>query len=293
MLLRQMQREEPLYAVCDAQGRLRGYVQPALWHIHERSILLAFLTARNGVAQRLTLPAPAEHDAPAVADALLHALNDYWQRHATTGDLIHWPSCDPWLEPIIKKHGFLLDSVCAFHPLLSTISPFIAASSFITRPARPTDEATLLELFREELQAHEPYTPFVHLSPGVLQAFQTKLERLWRGTSLEEGAPLILVVEFDGEVVAMGDCSLLEIQPDSEPGYTPPGRYGCIDNISVRAAMRGQGVGSLLVQAVYAAFAAIRLELDGYVLWYNPDNLPARSFWSRLGYEPLWTTYQR
>jgi GNAT superfamily N-acetyltransferase len=293
MLQREGQRESALYAVCDVHGRLRGYVQPALWRIHERSILLAFLTARNGVAQGLTLPSPEEHDALVIADMLLHRLNDYWQQHATTGDLIQWPSHDTWLEPVLKRHGFLLDSVCALHPLPSTISSGNASAPLITRHARPTDEATLLELFREELQAHEPYTPFVHITPGVLQAFQAKLARLWRGTSLENGAPLILVVECDGEVVAMAECTLLEIQPDDEPGYTPPGRYGCIDNISVHAAMRGLGVGRLLVQAVYAAFAAKHQELDGYMLWYNPDNLPARAFWSRLGYAPLWTTYQR
>ncbi len=293
ILQRKRQHEEPFYAICDAQGRVCGYVQPALWRIHERSTLLAFLTPCNGVARLLTLPSPEEHDAPVIADMLLRRLNEYWQRHATTGDLIQWPSRDTWLEPVLKQHGFLLDSVCALHPMSSNISSSNASTAFLTRPARPADEAMLLELFCEELRAHEPYTPFVRMTPEVIPAFQTKLERLWRGRSLEAGAPLILVTEFAGEVVAMAECTLLEIHPDDEPGYTPPGRYGCIDNICVHATMRGRGVGRSLVQAVYAAFAEKHLELDGYLLWYNPDNLPARTFWSRLGYEPLWTTYQR
>jgi ribosomal protein S18 acetylase RimI-like enzyme len=283
--------EKPIYVVHNAQGQIRGSVQPALWLLQEQSTLLAFLTRRNGIAQQLILPAPDEHDALIVADMLLHALNDYWQHHATTGDLIRWPSCDTWLEPVLKKHGFLLDSVCAFRPLPP--SPTFISSSFTIRPAQSADQETLLVLFQEELLAHRPYTPFVHLTSAVLQAFQAKLERFWQGTSLEDGAPLFLVMEQNDKIVAMAQCSLLTVRPDDEPGLTPPGLYGSIDNICVHSSMRGQGSGRLLVEAVYASFAATRLKLDGCVLWYNPDNPLARSFWSRAGFEPLWTTYQR
>ncbi len=105
------------------------------------------------------------------------------------------------------------------------------------------------------------------------------------------GAPLVLVAEQQGQVVGMAENTLLDVSADEEPGFTPPGRYACIDNVCVREQVRGQGIGRLLVQAVFEAFAP--LQLAGYVLWYNPGNPLAAFFWPHLGFVPLWTTYQR
>jgi GNAT superfamily N-acetyltransferase len=285
--------EQPL-VVLDANGRVRGYAKPGIWELSETSILRAFLSARNGVAQHLTLPDPAEEDAPVVAAALLTALSDIWQRLDTTGDLVRWPSTDSWLEPRLAEQGFRLDSVCATRSLQPLPEVLHAPSpQLVIRPVRPADEEVLIVLFEEELRYHERYTPFVRSSPAVLAAFRGKLARLWAGASLEAGAPLILAVEQAGEIVAMAENTLLVLGPDDQPGFTPPGRYGCIDNVCVREALRGQGIGRLLVQAIFDAFAATGLQLDGYLLWYNPDNPQAGQFWSHLGFRPLWTTYQR
>lgn len=285
--------EQALVAV-DATGHVRGYVRPGVWELSETSILRAFLSARNGVTGHLTLPAPAEEEAHAVAAALLAALSASWRSHDTSGDLIRWPSTDSWLEPSLWEQGFRLDSVCATRPLQPEDSAMHAPSSpFTTREALPEDEEVLVELLEEELHYHERYTPFVRSSPAVLAAFRRKLARLWAGASPEEGAPLMLVVERADEIVAMAENTLLVVGPDDEPGFTPPGRYGCIDNVSVREERRGQGIGRLLVRAIFDAFAATGLLLDGSILWYNPDNPQARHFWPRMGFQPLWTTYQR
>jgi len=216
----------------------------------------------------------------------------WWQDHTTTGDLIRWPSADRWLVARLAAHGFRLDSVCA---LLGPQDSWHhdPPSGVVTRPARPTDEEALVELFEEELRYHEQYTPFVRSHPAVLAAFRRKLACLWAGERMEEGAPLVLVAQRGIEVIGMAETTLLSIASDEEPGFTPPGRYGCIDNVSVRADLRGQGVGHLLVQAVYDAFATLHLDLDGWLLWYNPDNPEAGRFWPRRGFVPLWTTYQR
>src|SRR6266700_1003988 len=47
--------ERPLVAL-DAKGHVRGYVKPDVWPLSSSSILLAFLTERNGIARSLTLP---------------------------------------------------------------------------------------------------------------------------------------------------------------------------------------------------------------------------------------------
>jgi GNAT superfamily N-acetyltransferase len=283
--------EQSLVAL-DARGRVRGYARPSVWQLAETSMMRAFLSARNGVAQQLILPDPEDEDAQAVLAALLAALSLWWKDQGTTGDLVRWPSADAWVEPSLAAQGLRLDSVCAARgsdvPARRSPPPGI-----VTRQAWPADEQALLKLFEEELQYHERYTPFVRRSPAVLTAFRRKLARRWAGASLEDGAPLVLVAEREGVIVGMAETTLLNIGPDDEPGFTPPGRYGCLDNVCVREAWRGQSIGQLLVQTVEDMFVALPLDLDGWLLWYNPDNPQAAHFWPRRGFVPLWTTYQR
>lgn len=283
---------EQALVACDAQGRMRGFVQLSVWEIAETSILRAFLSARNGITQHLILPDPGDADAEVVLAGLLSALSVQWKERETTGDLVRWPSIDAWIEPSLVAQGFRLDSVCAARdshvPVRRSSLPGI-----VIRQAWPADETALMRLFEEELRYHERFTPFVRRSPAVLAAFRRKLARRWAGVSLEQNAPLVLVAERDREVAGMVETTLLDIGPDDEPGFTPPGRYGCLDNMCVLENVRGQGIGTLLVQAVSDAFAARSLHLDGWLLWYNPDNPRAARFWPHMGFVPLWTTYQR
>ena len=288
------QRGEPSLVALDASEGVRGYVQPAVWELSAHSALHAFLSARNGVALDLTLPDPADADASAVAEALLAALSQFWQRQHTSGDLIRWPSADIWIAPQLLAQNFRLDSVCAAHPFQPlTGREHPGSSALVIRPAQPEDEDMVLALFEEELGYHEGYTPFVRRSPLALAAFRRTLSRQWAGQPLAAGGALVLVAELDGQTVAMAEQSLLDLLPDDEPGFTPPGRYGCIDNVCVRESLRGQGIGHLLVHAIEDAFMATCLPLDGYLLWFNPDNPLAGRFWSSMGFVPLWTTYQR
>ncbi len=286
-ITRQLAGDVAPFIALDEGGRVRGYALPSVWALKPDSILLSFLTARNGILQNLTLPDP--QDAAAVVLTMLSALDAFWRSAITTGALIRWPTGDSWLEPFLVEHGFQLDSVCAIRPL----QPFFASRSTLplnVRFALPGDEEALVQLFEAELLFHAPYTPFVRSSPQVLQAFRDKLERV--GLNPTEGAPLVLVVERAHEAVAMAELTLLEVEPSDEPGFTPPGRYCCIDNMSVREDLQGQGLGRVLVQAIADALPAFQSQLDGYVLWFNPANPRASRFWSRLGFQPLWTTYQ-
>ena len=91
----------------------------------------------------------------------------------------------------------------------------------------------------------------------------------------------------------MAESTLLTVATSDEPGFTSPGRYGCIDNICVSEHLRGQGLGWLLVQASCDALVAQAGPLDGFLLWYNLANTQATHFWSRMEFTPLWTTYQK
>lgn len=278
----------------NTQEQVRGLACPEVWELAETSLLRAFLPERAGVTRYLALSDPQEGDASQALGALLTAFSVWWQAQGTTGEVIRWPAANQWLVARLAAHGFSLDSVCAMRAPTQPDAPApLPAAPCGIRPARSVDEASLVALFAEELSYHERYTPFVRCNATVLEAFRRKLGRLWAGESLEAGAPLILVAERAGEVIGMAETTLLDIGPDDEPGFTPPGRYGCIDNVSMQEAWRGQGIGTLLVQAVYDAFAALLFALEGWLLWYNPDNPQAAHFWPRLGFVPLWITYQR
>jgi len=280
------------FVALDQEGKLRGAAFAALWELTPKSTLLAFLTPRSGTAQLLTLPHPQEEDAEAVVSALLTELSPRWDRLSTTGDLIRWPSSDGWIERVLLTHTFLLDSVCALHPPGSLRAELRAIPTSVRiREARSTDEAAILQLYEEELRYHKDCIPFARISPGALAGFRAKLAFLWEARALLLGAPLVLVAEQHGQVVGMAETTLLDVAEEDEPGFTPPGRYGCIDNLCVGEQARGQGIGRSLVQAVFEVFATF--SLSGYVLWYNPGNSLASAFWPRLGFVPLWTTYQR
>ena len=294
--LRESSQQEALVAL-DEEGHVRGYGRPGIWEVQPTSILRAFLTARNGIVSTLTLPNPADEDAGVVATALLSALDTFWQQASTSGNLVRWPSTDGWLAGVLTEQGLQLDSICALRPLqpLFAVRP-TSGSDQRVRLARPDDEDALVALFEEELLFHERYTPFVRSSTPVLDAFRRKLRHMWEGDALdvlEAGAPVVLVVEHAGSVVAMAENTLLAVSPHDEPGYTPAGCYWCLDNVSVRESFQGQGIGRLLVQGVEDIREELGLLLDGYVLWFNPDNPKAARFWMGLGFQPLWTTYQR
>ncbi len=287
-----IQSEEKCLVAFDKQGYVRGYVLPSLWQLSAESELLAFFTPINGVADSLILPSPLEEDTHEVVSSLLVALNTYWKVQHTGRHVLRWPSCDLWLQPLLKEHGFMLDSDLAHRPpqpLLPTQQTF--SSPLRARVARADDEDVLVKLFEEELRFHEPYTPFVRISPQVISAFRSRLARMWAGEKLEDGAPLVVIVEWDNKIIAMAENDLLFIKSEEETGMLPAGCYGHLNNVSVQSDMRGRGVGRVLVQAVLDSFA--KMHLDGYLLWFNPDNPLARSFWLHLGFVPIIRTYQR
>jgi GNAT superfamily N-acetyltransferase len=278
----------------DTAGRLRGAVVPAVWQVKRESMLRAFVAGCNGVTHQFILPDPQDGDLPDVLGALLEALTVFWQQHDTDADLLRWPSLETWMLPLIAGYGFQLDSICA----VRNLDPFFATVPRVpgglhVRLAQPSDAPALLRLFDTELLFHERSTPFVRSSPAVLQAFGRKLEHLWRGEPFEDGAPLIVVAEQDECLVAMAENTLVTIGEQDEPGFTPPGSYWCIDNVSVLEAFQRQGIGRVLVQTIESMRLTLSLGMKGYLLWYNPDNTTAEQFWSRLGFTPLWTTYQR
>jgi ribosomal protein S18 acetylase RimI-like enzyme len=276
----------------DSEGRVRGYALPSMWKMAEDDEMIAFFTKFNGSMQYWILPAPSESDAIPVAEALLDALTEYWQQKGTYGDLVRWPSSDPWIEPVLFERRFLVDSQMALRSL-EPLGPSKRESTvgFHARLARPEDEDALLRLYHEELAFHVPYTQFVRMVPALESGMRERLRMIWARKSVLDGAPLVVVIERNGEVVAMAENELLVVQEFGGFSLMPAARYGYLNNVSVSEKVRGQGVGRLLVEEVFTAFSPYKI--DAYLLWYSQDNPLASGFWPHLGFRPLWKTYQR
>lgn len=261
--------------------RPRGYVQADTWDIPDGSPARSFFTAHNGVARFLTLPPPNDPDATPVLTALLDTLDHQWDVMGTEAEILTWPSRDLWFGSILEARGFIPDTVFAFRPL-GALAVSEAAAPLVTRLARREDEDRLVSLYLEEIDYHVQRAPFPWRPADLAAEFRDKLARVWVGDSVEDHAPLIMVIERDGRVVGMAECYVEK---------TPAGRYGYLNNVAVRADQRGQGVGRALVAASLTTLAA--LDVQGYSLYYMLANSIARQVWPRLGFEPLTTRYQR
>ncbi len=278
---------EPL-VVRDAE-RVRGYVQPGLWEVLDGSTAACFFPPLTGLASHLTLPPPDAPDCRAVAETVLEALDERWAAMGTLGEVISWPSRDGWLAPILAARGFVADSALAVRPLTPLPQQTRAAGELRARRAEPADEDALVALYLEEIECHVRLAPYAWRIEGLEAGFRVGLAQAWARVSVEDHAPLLVVVERGGEVVAMAETTIEHVKRGRS--YLPPGRYGYLNNVSVREDCRGQGVGRVLVEAALTELAA--LDVDGFYLYFLDANPLASRFWPRVGFEPLVTRYQR
>ncbi|MFN8483436.1 MAG: GNAT family N-acetyltransferase [Anaerolineae bacterium] len=286
-LLESERQPEMTPFVVRADGVVRGYVQPGCWDVPADSTAACFLPARVGLAYHLALPPPAAPDCALVAGALLDALDGRWAALGTDGEVISWPSRDGWLAPLLTARGFLPESFLAFRPVTPLSSPKVA--DIRARRAQPADEDRLVALYLEEIGFHVERATFPWRVEGLEAGFRVALAQAWAFASVEDHAPLLVVVERDGEVVGMAETYIEQVKRGA--GYLRPGRYGYLNNVAVREDCRGQGVGRALAEAALAELGA--LGVDGFYLYYMAANPLAQGFWPRLGFEALVTRYQR
>ncbi len=292
---RQRQTEPPLVAR-DASGGVRGYVATRLREFSpERqgdATLLEVFRPRTGFAEDMSLPAPEEEDAVPVATALLEAVQHRWQEQGTLADVCRWPYLDTAVNILLQQAGFEAFLLRAFRPLdpLPPAQRPVPADLRVRR-ARPADEDVLVDLYLEESRYHHQHSPFFRMTPGLAADFRSVVTAGWKGKAIEEGGPLVIVVEHAGEVVAMAYTYLVRVNDLTNRDSLPPGRYADIAEVGVRAQLRGQGIGRALTRGVFEAYAD--LQIDGYVLGFSPHNPLASQFWPRLGFRPFWNLYQR
>jgi len=269
----------------DEQQTVRALAIPGVWEIPEDDEMRGFFLPRNGTVG-LALPRPDEPEATAVTEALLDAVEAWWQQQAVDGTRITWPADDDWLAGLLTERGYVADSAGAIRPL-EPLPPLPETADFTIRQAQPEDEETLVALHLEEVRFHEAYTPYSRVVPAIEPAFRQRLARVWQGKPVgEQDTPLLLVAERDAQVIGFTENWLSTMAGS----WFPDGRYAYLNSVGVAEGARGQGIGRLLVADTLHALA--QYEIVGFYLYYVLTNPLSSRFWPKMGFRPLLITYK-
>lgn len=263
--------EAPGLVAVDATGLVGGHLRPVLVEVPEEDEMRSFAAAR----------AVSWREVTAVDTGALAALVDV-ARMPGAADAALWPAVDSEAEPVFAGLG--LEPAFAF--ALRAPGPLTPRRSAAVRAARPEDADALAALHAEEVAFHEPHTPYVRVVPTLEPAFRSRLDRLWAGAN--DGSS-VHVLTVDGVVAGMCESMVQTVQDNG--GQLPAGRYGYLNSVAVGARFRGQGFGRTLVSSVIDDLAATGV--DGYTLWFALGNPLASQVWPRLGFRPLWISYER
>ncbi|SFC36956.1 Protein N-acetyltransferase, RimJ/RimL family [Micromonospora sediminimaris] len=275
-------------AICDADGVI-ALAWPAVEHYDPDSDKLAYYERDTGTTFGLTI---RQTGGPCLAalNALLTQIEQDWRAAGATGANLVWPCREMSIDQPLAAHGFAKDACIAVKPMAE---PRPAATgrrrSLSARLAVPDDEPMLLRLQEAVLAAHIPDSPFARRVPAVRARFHDRLAEMWAGRTPADGAPLVVVAEDQGQIVGMSECFVRrhDIALDM---LLPDGLYGYVNTFGVLPERRGGGAGRFLADAVERALS--HFDVRGIYLYYSYYNTAAMAFWSKVGYSPLWRTYQ-
>jgi ribosomal protein S18 acetylase RimI-like enzyme len=144
------------------------------------------------------------------------------------------------------------------------------------RPARPGDAAAIARVHVETWRA-----AYAGIVPGAYLVSMTESKQAlqWNHSIRRATAPeAVLAAESTdlpgGRIVGFGSCGPARGQPGSGP------RGGEVFTLYVAPDWQGQGIGRLLLEALFARLRAG--DLDEAIIWVLNDN-PARFFYEALG----------
>ncbi|MBO0804707.1 MAG: GNAT family N-acetyltransferase [Nocardiopsaceae bacterium] len=243
-----------------------------------------------GPADRFTLvPRLAGQDVAVATDELLTAWRDHLagvgaSRGPDAGASVVWPSRDVTGVRALLGHGLQPLTVIAARSRPEGPQPSPRQAFGVTiRSAGPEDEEAVLGL---ELQLVKFDAQF---GGPVWRTATPALVRADIRDCLRRRANWTWLAERHGRAVG-----LLVLQPPSESGWIA-GLTGCapaayLQTMFVDSRERGTGIGSAMVRNLHA-----RLDADGIavtLLHHSQVNPLSGPFWNRMGYRPLWTSWE-
>jgi GNAT superfamily N-acetyltransferase len=277
---------EPLVVTAD-NGRLAGLGVC----VHQR-IPPQSLSQTWGAADRFTLvPRLAGQDVAESAELLLAQWRDHLAgvgaaRGPDTSASVVWPSLDITGIAGLLRHGLQPVTVIAARPRPGGgIPPARPRSAFgvTIRGAGPGDEDQVLDLELRLIRYD------MHFGGPVWRPDTARLVRDEIRASLARPVTWTWLAERNGRAVG-----LLVAQPPQEAGWITgmtsrsPAAY--LQTMFVDGQERGTGIGAALVRNLHA-----QLDTQGVavtLLHHSQVNPLSAPFWYRMGYRPLWTSWE-
>lgn len=275
---------EPLVVTGD-NGRMVGLGICVHQHVPPQS-----LNQTWGAADRFTLvPRLPGQDIATTTGLLLGQWRDHLAgigatRGPDTSASVVWPSLDVTGIQSLLKHGLQPITVIAARTRPS--SPPAAprhAYGVTIRAAGPADEDQVLDfelrLIRYDMRFGGP----------VWRQATARLVREEIRGSLARPDPWTWLAERNGRAVG-----LLVAQPPQEAGWIAgmtsqmPAAY--LQTMFVDDQERGTGIGATLVRSLHARLDALDVAVT--LLHHSQVNPLSAPFWYRMGYRPLWTSWE-
>jgi GNAT superfamily N-acetyltransferase len=277
---------EPL-VVTGENGRLVGLGVCVHQHIPPQS-----LNQTWGAADRFTLvPRLAGPDVAAPASQLLVQWRDHLAgigatRGPDTSASVVWPSLDITGVRSLLGHGLQPLTVIAARTRPSgprPSGPPRGAHGVTIRAAGPADEEQVLDLELRLIRYD------MHFGGPVWRANTARLVRDEIRASLARPQSWTWLAERAGRAV-----SLLVAQPPQEAGWiagmTSVADAAYLQTMFVDQAERGTGIGAALVRQLHARLDQAGVSIT--LLHHSQVNPLSAPFWYRMGYRPLWTSWE-
>jgi GNAT superfamily N-acetyltransferase len=258
-------------------------------HIHMQPGILPL--AWNAASQFALTPWVAGPDVGQGLGQLLDRWRTHLARQQDAGDedseaSVRWPSRDVDGVRALLEHGLRPLTVIAARPAGREVDRGTAGSSpagLRIRAAGPGD-LDALERLGMEMMRYDAHFGYVAVRPHTARNLREDAAR-----ALDAPQPRIWLAEHDGAAVGM-----VQADPPKESGWVAPlvriQPAAYLGEMSVLPGARGTGVGTALVQHLHreldAAGASVTLLHHAQL---NPLSAP---FWNRMGYRPLWTSWE-
>jgi predicted N-acetyltransferase YhbS len=258
-------------------------------HVHTKpgSLELAWGAAR----QFALTPWVAGPDVGKGLDQLLERWRTHLARQQDAADrdsaaMVRWPSRDVDGVRALLEHGLRPLTVIAARPAARAIDDSMAATSPAGLRVREAGQRDVdaLERLGMEMMRYDARFGSVAVRPDTARNLRETAAE-W----LSAPHPWAWVAERDGEAVGMVHAEPPEAARWVAPlvGAQPAAYLG---EMSVLPGARGAGVGTALVRHLHreldATGAAVTLLHHAQL---NPLSAP---FWNRMGYRPLWTSWE-
>jgi GNAT superfamily N-acetyltransferase len=280
---------EPL-VVNGENGRIAGLGVCVHQHVPPQS-----LNQTWGAADRFTLvPRLPGQEIAVTAGQLLAAWRDHLAgigatRGPDTSASVVWPSLDIGGVGALLRHGLQPLTVIAARIRPNGPPPAPRRAYGVTiREAVPADEEQVLDLELRLIRYD------LHFGGPVWRQATPRLVREEVHGSLERGAldhraTWTWLAERNGRAVG-----LLVAQPPQEAGWIAgmtsrsPAAY--LQTMFVDGQERGTGIGAALVRNLHARLDGMGVAVT--LLHHSQVNPLSAPFWYRMGYRPLWTSWE-